>query len=125
MLSFCTRVTSAKSYVTLEKSAMGKVTKRSTLFQEALRRLRNISPSPPFTEAIPHMNEYANMLRISGYSHQYRYNLIKGAIERMKEIRLKVASTEWQSQYRDREMIMAAKVAEGDSQLQLGFLREM
>ena len=102
---------------------MSKGTKRSTLFQEALRRLQNVSPALPFSEAIPHMEEFANMLRISGYSSQYRYNVIKGAIERMKEVRRKVASGEWRSQYRDRATIMAAKSAKGGNSASTWFLK--
>ena len=103
---------------------MGKGTKRSTLFQEALRRLKNISPSLPFSEAIPHMDLFSNMLWISGYSHEYRYNLIKGAIERMKTVREKVASKEWMSQYRDRNAIMDAKMAKGGNSSATWFLKD-
>ena len=53
------------------------------------------------------------MLRISGYSQEYRFNIIKGAIDRMKEVRAKVASGEWVSQYRDRPTIVSAKAARG------------
>ena len=50
--------TVASAYTILEKSAMGKGTKISTLFQEPLRRLRNISPSLPFSDSIPNMNQW-------------------------------------------------------------------
>ena len=113
----------ASKYTILERSAMSKGTKRSTLFQEALRRLQNVSPALPFSEAIPHMDEFSNMLRISGYSSQYRYNVMKGAIERMKEVRRKVASGEWKSQYRDRASILAAKIAKGGSSASTWFLK--
>ena len=103
----------ASRYTILAKSAMGKGVKRNTLFQEAIRRLKNISPSLPWSEAIPHMEEFGNMLRISGYSQEYRHNIIKGAVDRMKEVRAKVARGEWTSQYRDREAIVSAKEARG------------
>ena len=93
---------------------MGNGVKRNTLFQEALRRLRNISPLLPWTEAVPHMEEFGNMLRISGYSEAYRYNIIRGAISRMKDIRNKVKTKEWPSQYRERKAIIAAKEARGE-----------
>ena len=50
----------ASKYTILARSAMGKGVKRNTLFQEALRRLKNISPLLPWTEAIPHMEEFGN-----------------------------------------------------------------
>ena len=33
-----------------------------------------------------HMSEFSNMMRISGYEEGYRFNIIKGAIERHRHI---------------------------------------
>ena len=50
----------------IKRSAMSMAVKRNTLIQEALRRLRNVSPLILWEEVIPPMVEFANMLRILG-----------------------------------------------------------
>ena len=77
----------ASRFTILNRSAMGAGVKRNTNFQEALRRLQNMSPALPWTEVIPHMNAFSNMLRISGYNAFYRYQVINGAITRMQQVR--------------------------------------
>ena len=77
----------ASPFTILKRSALSYKIKRSTLLQEALRRLGNISPSLPWKETVTHLTEYSNMLRISGYSHKERLNNIKGAIQRHKQMK--------------------------------------
>ena len=98
-------------------------TKRSTIFQEAIRRLRNVSPELSWWEAVPHMDTFSNMLRLSGYSQPHRRNVIKGAIERMIEIRNNVKSGKWKSQYRNRIEISKAKLAKGGNSASTWFLK--
>ena len=59
------------------------------------------------------MNLFSNMLKISGYSMEYRRHAISGAIERMKEVRRLVRTGTWESQYRDRKTIIKAKEQKG------------
>ena len=66
----------------LKRSALSFKIKKSTLLQEALRRLGNVSPTLPWSESITHLAEYSNMLRISGYTVRERLNNVKGATER-------------------------------------------
>ena len=88
---------------------MARSVKRNMIYQEALRRLRNISPQLEWDEAIPHMNVFSNMLRISGCSKDYRKHVISGAIDRMREVRCMVSNGDWESQYRNRETIVRAQ----------------
>ena len=69
------------------------------------------------------MNKFSNMLRISGYNARYRFNIIRGAILRMKEVRRKVAEGEWVCQYRDREAIAEAKSKKGGDAASTWFLK--
>ena len=77
----------ASPFTILERSAMARSVKRNTIYQEALRRLKSVSPQLKWEEAIPHMNTFSSMLRISLFRRDYRRHVIGGAIERMKEVR--------------------------------------
>ena len=48
------------------------------------------------------------MLRISGYDLQYRYQLLKGILDRKAQIEANIDSGLW-NRYRSREQILAAK----------------
>ena len=56
------------------------------MHQEALRRLGNISSNLPKEETTRIMTKYSNMLRISGYTERERWNFIKGAVLRHREM---------------------------------------
>ena len=58
----------ASKYTILKRSALSYNIKKSTLLQEALRRLGAISKHLPKSETVTIMNNYSNMLRVSGYS---------------------------------------------------------
>ena len=49
-----------------------------------------------------------NQLRISGYDHRYRYNLLTGILNREKQIEEKISNQEWQ-RFRSRATILAQK----------------
>ena len=87
--------------------------KKNTMLQEALRRLGNISGSLPWNESVEHMNEYSNMLRISGYSEKERFNFIKGAVIRHRAMKDEIKSGLRDSMYRKREQILLAKDKKG------------
>ena len=110
-------------FTILERSAMSSSIKSNTIYQEELRRLRNVSPLLKWEEAVPHMNEFVNMLRISGYNKAYRYNAIKGAIDRIKTVRKNVKDKIWESQYRTRDAIAKAKAEKGGNSPATWFLK--
>ena len=58
--------------------------KRETIFQEIIRRLRNTSPDQPWSVSVNTLAEYMNKLRISGYNKRFRFNVLKGAVDRYK-----------------------------------------
>ena len=79
-------------FTILKRSAVSYNTKKNTLLQEALRRLGNISNDLPWSETKSHMDIFSNMMRISGYSIKERYHIIKGSIERHKQMLAEVES---------------------------------
>ena len=68
-------------YTILKRSAVSESVKRSTIFQEGLRRLLHISSDQPWAESVKHLNEYSNCLRLSGYSEAERYQTIRGEMQ--------------------------------------------
>ena len=76
----------ASKFVVLNRSAMSSSCKRNTLFQEGLRRLRNFSPNTTWEEKAEGLTEFSNSMRISGYSENYRYQLLSGVIKRHRDI---------------------------------------
>merc|ERR1711867_42359 len=72
----------ASRYTVLKRSALSGQIKKSTLLQEALRRIGNTSKGLPWEETAGHLAEYANMLRLSGYNQRERYHNIIGALSR-------------------------------------------
>ena len=73
------------------RSAINPRTKRNSLFQEGLRRLRNLSEGISNFEQKTIMKEFMNMLRISGYDHKYRHTLLIGILARHKECERAIA----------------------------------
>ena len=67
-------------YVILSKSAMSDKIKRNTLVQEAIRRLRNTSRDLPWDLKAKILSEFSNKMRISGYSAQFRLEVIQSAV---------------------------------------------
>ena len=66
----------ASKYTILKRSALSNKIKKSTLLQEALRRLNNIGPGLPWDETAHHLTEYSYMLYLSGYNGKERYHYI-------------------------------------------------
>ena len=79
----------ASPFTILERSAVSMSTKRNTIFQEIIRRIRNTSPDHPWTTTAWTLTEYMNKLQISGYNHRFRYNVLKGAIDRSETMERK------------------------------------
>ena len=57
----------SSKFTILQRSALGSSTKRNTLFQESLRRLRNCHPDVGWSVKAKHLSDFSNMMRISGY----------------------------------------------------------
>ena len=72
-------------YVNLFRSALPIKTKRNSLFQEGIRRLQNISPGVSVEEKNKILAKFMNSLRISGYDKKYRFELLKGVIEKHQQ----------------------------------------
>ena len=73
-------------FVMLYRSAVSSRTKRTTLLQEGLRRLNNMSEGVPLEERHSIMSTFMNSLRILGYDAKYRLDLLKGIIQRHDQI---------------------------------------
>ena len=73
-------------YVNLYRSALPTKTKRESLLQEGLRRLRHLSSGVNSAEKCEIMSNFMNSLKISGYDHAYRLNLLKGILNRHEKI---------------------------------------
>ena len=59
-------------------SAIPPKTKRESLLQEGIRRLRNIGKGIPPEVIMMVMSKFSNSLRISGYDQSYRVSLLEG-----------------------------------------------
>ena len=68
------------------------------------------------------MSRYSDMLRISGYNHQERYNFIKGAIARHNEMLEEVKNGSRSSMFRSRNEILSAREAKGGLSASTWFL---
>ena len=109
-------------YTIMYKSAISANTKRDTLLQEGLRRLRNTCPEAPEGEIIQTMSEYINVLRISGYDERYRYTLLKGILERRRQMNEKIEAGTW-TRYRSRQQIILQKAKSLGKYANTWFLR--
>ena len=109
-------------FVNLYRSALPTKTKRESLLQEGLRRLRRMSYAVTMREKNQIMSSFMNSLRISGYDETYRYNLLKGILKRHEEILDQVSKGE-RILYRNRLDIGAAKQGKIGTYTNTWFLR--
>ena len=90
------------------RSALARKSKRETLLQEGIRRLRNMGPDVSDLEKQTVMSKYMNSLRISGYDQSYRYLLLKGILN--LNVRQEGEIVEGKrSRYRSRDEILSDK----------------
>ena len=71
----------ANKYTMMANSAVSDRVKRSTMTNEALRRLLCCSSNLEESKKVEVMEDYARMLRRSGYSERFRYEVISDAIK--------------------------------------------
>ena len=100
----------ATKYVIHARTALGNSTKRNSLFQEGLRRVRNSDPWTGGVELNRLMGEYMNDMRMSGHSHSVRQDILKGVLERREQIEAEIARGD-RIRYRNRETIGQQKQA--------------
>jgi hypothetical protein len=110
-------------YTIKSSSAMSAAVKRHTHFQEALRRLRNVDPSQPWAEKAWHLTTWGNMLRVSGYTAQYRHRILVGAILRHNKLLEDWHTGKIPSFYRTRKEMVEAKQSKGKSSAATWFLK--
>ena len=75
----------ASRFTIMKRSAINSGTKKSTIFQEGIRRLSHISPDLPWSESVTHMNKWSLCLKESGYTPKERFDAIRGACMRQEE----------------------------------------
>ena len=98
----------ASPFLILYKSAINSQTKRNSILQDGLRRLRNLSPGIGQSERIQTLNFLSYQMLISGYDQHYRVNMIKGILERQDQVDQQVRDGTF-VKYRSRDQIMDAK----------------
>ena len=103
----------ASRYTILKRSAINSGTKKSTIFQEGIRRLSHISPDLPWSESVKHMNQWSLCLKESGYTPKERYDAIRGACMRQQEMVRQVQAGEIKSLNRSRQEIIQMKEQKG------------
>jgi hypothetical protein len=107
MFSFYAKPMSTK-FVIPERSAHPQKIKRTTLIQEGVRRLLNVSPDLPEEERQRVMTEYDIKMRFSGYSRNFRWNAIDSAYSIYLD-KLKQQEDGIRPLYRHREYQRAAR----------------
>ena len=118
--TFYKKAVSSK-YTIMRRSAIAGSVKKSTLFQESLRRINNISQILPWSETVQHLSEFSFCMKISGYDKTDRWNTIKGSILRKEEMLRKVQSGEIESIYRGKSEFLRSKMEKEVSHPPCGF----
>ena len=98
----------ASPYVILKRSAMSMNIKRETLLQEGLRRVRNMDRKVTIEERNNVLSQFMNSLRISRYNEEFRYNMMRGILEREIECEKLISKGE-RVRYRSGEQIRSQK----------------
>ena len=77
----------ANKFTMMARSALPEKVKRSTLTNEALRRLLCCSANLEEAEKVKIMEDFARMLKRSGYSEKFRYEVISDALRGHQKMR--------------------------------------
>ena len=81
----------ANKYTMMANSAVSDRVKRSTMTNEALRRLLSCSANLEECKKVEVMEDYARLLRRSGYSERFRHEVISDAIKGHQKLRQEVS----------------------------------
>ena len=95
------KAVSSKSVVSA-KSAFPWKDKRTVLTQDALRTLLNCSRDLPWSVKARHLSMYSARMQYSGYTHGFRFHIIRSAIQAYETLREKETNDE-RPLYRNRE----------------------
>ena len=68
-------------------SAMPDIMKRTALTQEVVRIRRNTHPDLPWSYTVRHLDNFSDRMRMSGYSQDFRFQVIKSGIEGYEKMR--------------------------------------
>ena len=109
-------------YVIMDRSAINHRTKRNTLLQEGLRRIRNMDQNISSDEWREVLSIFANTMRVSGYSQKVRYDTIKGIIARYKQTEEEITAGTRQ-RYRSGDIIRQQKDSKLGQSTNTWFLR--
>ena len=120
LVSFAKKMTSP--YCILYRSAISQKTKRDSLFQDGIRRLRNMSPGIGLVERRNVLSSYMNTLKISGYDQKFRFTLLKGILDREKVNNAEILSGA-RTKYRCHSQIMSMKASRLGKHNSTWFLR--
>ena len=113
MHEYYAKQVSSKAVIS-NRSAMPLRDKRTVLTQEILRIILRCSPSLPWERVKDHVDDYMMRLQFSGYSIQFREQVLRSALKAHKRIKEKVANDErplyrkkhWRQKERIREKRM-------------------
>ena len=105
------------------RSAVAARTKRDSLLQEGLRRLRHTCEDASAEEVRHVMGEYMNMLRISGYDIKFRVQMLSGIMNRQRQIREEI-SRGLRLKFRSRQQIREQKLQKLGKFSNTWFLRD-
>ena len=100
----------ASKYLIHAKSALNNRTKRDTLFQEGLRRLRNTDMSTEPEDIKEMLGHFLNDMRLSGYGYKFRLDVIQGILKRSKEMEEEIRGGT-RTRYRNKDQIQTSKEA--------------
>ena len=73
-------------YIILRRSAVSNSVKRTTCFQEAIRRLRCCSQDLDWDTKAGHLTRFSWQMMVSGYPESYRRTIIGGAVKRYHDM---------------------------------------
>ena len=101
----------------MDRSAVPAQTKRNALFQEGIRRVTAMDSRITTEERTSILATFMDSLRASGYSQQYRAQILSGVLERAKQMRLEGLK------YRNRQEIERAKAGRKNGWINTWFLK--
>ena len=98
----------ASRFTIHNRSALSERTKRDSLFQEGMRRLRNIDPVTSNGDRSKILADFSNTLRISGYGPKFRADILTGILARKEQMENEINQGN-EPRYRNRSQIEAKK----------------
>ena len=104
------------------RSAVPMKVKRETIFNEIMRRIRNTSPDQEWAITAETLSIFMDSLKKSGYNELYRFNVLKGALQRMDTFE-KLIKDNIIRRYRTRSEIKMTKKQKPGRTNQSWFLR--